>query len=82
MDDGGGRTLLRDAWPEVTGRPGLTHGRYGAVGNLELVVPAVDDGLWVGWFNCDPVESHTGAAVGSLQTQDSRTHTAEDHRDR
>jgi hypothetical protein len=63
MDDGGGRTLLREAWPEVTGRPGLTQGRYGAAGNLELVVPAVDDGLWVGWFNCDPVESHAGAAV-------------------
>jgi hypothetical protein len=63
MDDGGDRDLVREAWPEVTGRPGLTQGRYGAAGNLELVVPAVDDGLWVGWFNRDPVESHTGAAV-------------------
>jgi hypothetical protein len=66
MDDhgGGGRVLLREAWPEVTGRPGLTQGRYGAAGNLELVVPSVDDGLWVGWCNCDPAESWTGAAVG------------------
>jgi hypothetical protein len=63
MDDTGGRALLREAWPEVAGRPGLTQGRYGAAGNLELVVPATDDGLWVGWFNHDPVESHAGAAV-------------------
>jgi hypothetical protein len=63
MDDGGDRALLREAWPEVAGRPGLTQGRYGAAGNLELVVPALDDGLWVGWFNHDPVESHAGAAV-------------------
>jgi hypothetical protein len=63
MDDGGGQAILREAWPEVTGRPGLTQGRYGAAGNLELVVPAVDDGLWVGWFNRDPVESHAGAAL-------------------
>jgi hypothetical protein len=63
MDDGGHRAILREAWPEVAGRPGLTQGRYGAAGNLELVVPAVDDGLWVGWFNRDPVESHAGAAV-------------------
>lgn len=62
MEDGD-RILLREAWPEVTGRPGLTQGRYGAAGNLELVAPAVDDGLWVGWFNCDPVESHSGAAI-------------------
>jgi len=63
MDDGGDRALLREAWPEVAGRPGLTQGRHGAAGNLELVVPAADDGLWVGWFNRDPVESHAGAAV-------------------
>jgi hypothetical protein len=62
MDDGN-RILLREGWPEVTGRPGLTQGRYGAAGNLELVAPAVDDGLWVGWFNRDPVESHSGAAI-------------------
>ena len=49
----GDRILVREAWPEVTGRPGLTQGRYGAMGNLELVAPAVDDGLWVGWFNRD-----------------------------
>jgi hypothetical protein len=59
----GDRILVREAWPEVTGRPGLTQGRYGAAGNLELVAPAVDDGLWVGWFNCDRVESRSGAAI-------------------
>jgi hypothetical protein len=63
MEDDGDRILLREAWPEVTGRPGLTQGCYGVAGNLELVAPAVDDGLWVGWFNCDPVESHSGAAI-------------------
>jgi hypothetical protein len=51
-------------WPPVFGRPGLAQGRYGAAGNLELVIPAVDDGLWVAWFNNDPIESHIGAAVG------------------
>jgi hypothetical protein len=50
MDDGGGRALLREAWPEVTGRPGPTQGRYRAAGDLE--------------------------------TEDSRTHTAEERRDR
>jgi hypothetical protein len=48
MDDGGGRALLREAWPES--RRGLTQGRHGAAGNLE--------------------------------TEDSRTHTAEERRDR
>lgn len=46
--------LHREGWPPVAGRPGLAQGRYGAQGNLELVAPAVDDGLWVGWFNSDP----------------------------
>ena len=58
-----GKILRREAWPDVTGRPGLTQGRYGVVGNLELVAPATDDGLWVGWFNCDPVESYSQAGV-------------------
>ena len=55
--------LLQEAWPDVAGRPGLTQGRYGEAGNLELVVPAVDDGLLVGWFNCDPTDARAGAAV-------------------
>lgn len=46
-------TLKREPWPPVAGRPGLAQGRYGAQGNLELVAPAVDEGLWVGWFNSD-----------------------------
>jgi len=58
-----GQILQREAWPDVTGRPGLTQGRYGVVGNLELVAPATDDGLWVGWFNCDPLESYSQAGV-------------------
>lgn len=45
--------LHREPWPPARGRPGLAQGRYGAQGNVELVVPAVDDGLWVGWFNGD-----------------------------
>jgi hypothetical protein len=58
MDDEGGRVLVREVWPEITGRPGLTQGRYGATGDLKLAV------------------------AGSLQTQDSRTLTVEEHRDR
>ncbi len=45
--------LHREPWPPTAGRPGLAQGRYGTQGNVELVVPAVDDGLWVGWFNGD-----------------------------
>ena len=60
-----GLELVRQAWPPVAGRPGLTQGRYGTTGNLELVAPAVDDGLWVGWFNLDPEETWSGAAVGA-----------------
>lgn len=60
-----GLELVREPWPPVAGRPGLAQGRYGAEGNLELVVPAVDDGIWVGWFNLDPHETWSGAAVGA-----------------
>lgn len=59
-----GQRLLTQPWPRVAGRPGITQGRYGAAGNLELVACAVDDGLWVGWFNRDPVDSRDGAAIG------------------
>lgn len=58
-----GQILKREVWPDVTGRPGLAQGRYGVMGNLELVAPATDDGVWVGWFNCDPVESYSQASV-------------------
>ena len=57
------RHRVREPWPDVTGRPGTTQGRYGVAGNLELVAPAIDDGLWVGWFNADRVETFQGAAV-------------------
>jgi len=59
------RQRMREPWPPVIGTPGVTQGRYGRVGNLELVAPAVDDGLWVGWFNTDPDETYQGAAAGS-----------------
>jgi len=62
-DDGAAPQLVVQDWPPVAGRPGLAQGRYGQRGNLELVVPAVDDGLWVGWFNTDLDETFTGAAV-------------------
>lgn len=57
-------TLTVADWPPTMGRPGLVQGSYGVAGNLELVVPAEDDGLWVGWFNNDPTESFQGAAIG------------------
>lgn len=60
--------LLTADLPPVTGSPGLTQGRYGAAGNLELVIPAVDDGLWVFWFNADPVDARSGAAAGEWST--------------
>lgn len=60
-----GLELVREPWPPVAGRPGLAQGRYGAEGNLELVVPAVDDGIWVGWFNLDLHETWSGAAIGA-----------------
>jgi hypothetical protein len=63
-DSDGEKRLVRQPWPRVAGRPGFTQGRYGAVGNLELVACAVDDGLWVGWFNSDRIDTMEGAAVG------------------
>lgn len=50
--------------PPVRGIPAVTQGRYGSVGNLELVAPAIDGGLWVCWYNSDAIESGRGAAVG------------------
>lgn len=50
-------------WPPVTGRPGITQGRYGDNGNLELVACATDGGLWVGWWNADGQESYAGTAA-------------------
>ncbi|MGC5395232.1 hypothetical protein ACPXCP_05700 [Streptomyces sp. DT20] len=48
-------TPLRTALPpESRGGLGLTQGRYGARGNLELMLCDERDGLWVLWFNCDP----------------------------
>lgn len=47
--------------PPVAGAVGLVQGRYGAAGNLELVAPAADTGLWVFWFNADPGDTCSGA---------------------
>jgi hypothetical protein len=49
--------------PPAHGIPGLTQGAYGDAGNLELVVPGID-GLWVYWFNADPVDRRHGAVRG------------------
>lgn len=50
--------------PAVAGSPGITQGRYGENGNLELVAPDVADGFWVLWCNLDTVEHHAGAPLG------------------
>lgn len=57
------RVLHDEAWPPVGGRPGIAQGMYGRGGNIELVAPAVDDGLWVGWYNNDPDDDQSGAAL-------------------
>jgi hypothetical protein len=56
--------LLSVPPPPVHGRVGLAQGAYGDNGNLELVAPGVDAGLWVMWFNADTIEHYQGAAVG------------------
>jgi len=56
-------TLVLAPLPPVRGTPAITQGRYGSVGNLELVAPAIDGGLWVCWYNSDPIESGSGAAT-------------------
>lgn len=43
--------------PPLAGTPGLVQGVYGRRGNLELVAPDPEDGLWVFWFNNDEPES-------------------------
>ena len=50
--------------PPTVGRPGVTQGRYGERGNLELVVPAASGGFWVFWWNADPVDHRSGAVRG------------------
>lgn len=41
-------------FPASVGPISLIQGRYGLVGNLELVTVDPQDGLWVHWFNSDP----------------------------
>ncbi|MFG3332486.1 hypothetical protein ACGFZZ_10935 [Streptomyces tendae] len=45
--------------PPSRGGVGLAQGRYGARGNLELVLCDEDDGLWVLWHNTDPEGTET-----------------------
>lgn len=49
------------------GVPGLVQGAYGAAGNLELVVPDHEDGLWVFWFNADPPGTEPVGGIESGQ---------------
>jgi hypothetical protein len=49
--------------PPLAGSPGLVQGSYGDAGNLELAVPAADSGIWIFWFNADPVDHRAGAAI-------------------
>ena len=55
---------LEAGLPKLRGAPGLTQGAYGERGNLELVVPDADDGLWVFWFNNDHSIGNLGAQPG------------------
>ena len=48
----------------AAGVPAITQGSYGAVGNLELVVPDPADGAWVYWRNSDPADVRPGAVAG------------------
>ncbi|MFB8419662.1 hypothetical protein ACFC63_29570 [Streptomyces albidoflavus] len=45
--------------PHSRGGIGLAQGRYGARGNLELVLCDEDEGLWVLWHNTDPESTPT-----------------------
>jgi hypothetical protein len=53
---------VKAALPASSGRSSVTQGRYGTRGNLELVACDPADGLWVTWFNSDPVEAAGAAA--------------------
>ncbi|MGW7276125.1 hypothetical protein ACWGH5_37135 [Streptomyces sp. NPDC054864] len=57
-------SVLDVSFPPLLGSPGLVQGRYGARGNLELVVPDPHDGLWVFWHNNDPEGPDAGPAPG------------------
>lgn len=41
----------------TAGTPSLAQGVYGDGGNLELVVPDTEDGIWVFWFNADAADA-------------------------
>ena len=56
--------LISAPLPALTGIAGLAQGHYGTAGNLELVAPGADGGLWVFWFNADAVDRRSGAAAG------------------
>ncbi|MFD7989526.1 hypothetical protein ACFV4M_39985 [Kitasatospora indigofera] len=55
-------------FPPLRGIPSLTQSRYGLRGNLELLAPDAEDGLWVFWHNTDPAdgpEPGTGPPPGA-----------------
>ncbi|BEP14770.1 hypothetical protein acdb102_30810 [Acidothermaceae bacterium B102] len=57
--------LVTEPLPPLRGAPGIAQGAYGDAGNLELVVPDPDSGFWCFWWNADPVDTRTAAAVGA-----------------
>ena len=57
--------LIDRPLPPVSGSSGLTQGRYGDRGNLELVAPDLHDGFWVFWFNGDAVQHRHDVLHGS-----------------
>ena len=70
MDEVGAARIEHLSTPSARGVPGLVQGVYGEVGNLELVVPGAD-GLWVYWFNADPVDHRREAprwAIGAVDS--------------
>jgi len=55
---------LRAPLAPAHGTHGLAQSRYGARGNLELVVPDREDGLWVYWRNTADEDVRPGAVAG------------------
>lgn len=56
--------LVRAPLAPCGGVPSLVQGTYGQVGNLELVFPDAQGGLWVHWRNLDPDDVRPGARAG------------------
>ena len=56
--------LVRVPLAPARGTPAITQSTYGLVGNLELVVPDAEDGLWVHWRNNDDEDVVPGVVSG------------------